>query len=326
VRPISSPPDDTASRSLSGVPNDDNTAIAMIAMGENSPKSFVAERCIRSVRVRGKFNGLVVLFTDHFGYETYQKNLMKTDNNTIVVLGLDEDLQPTLSTTISEQDVGVGGETTTTREVPRKYAQRSMVYKRFKTLHSKYMQRLGKDDTIRFVLYIDIDNLIGAPLSDFFHEYHEMVQAEYKNRTALTDVAQAISFASFFRDTHLRSKMHGGIIMYDCQFETGCTHGWRWEMDHFWHRSDQNMLLRVLNKTWSKASSTSETIPLDDVMPKCYAFALPPQHLQFATRRLFKSAADELPSVQHLNQQTQQTKKKRKRGPPVFPTFMHLTN
>jgi hypothetical protein len=275
------------------------------------------------------------LFTDQFGYENYSQSLSKTDNNTIVVMGHEEDLLPTMnvSTTTTTTTAAAAaaaaenGSEEYEKVIPRKYKQRSMVFKRFKTLHSKYLDELGRPpDDVRFVLYIDIDNLIGAPLSKFFQEYYDLVQTEYLNSVNSTSTTKTdISFAGFFRDTHLRSKMHSGIIMYDRQHESGCTESWRWEMDHFSHGSDQVMLLRVLNQTWSDPSpGTHETKPLtnEGKFNKCIAFVLPPHHLQFASRRLFRSAAEDLPSSNSNNTK----KRKKKNRPPAFPTFMHLTS
>ena len=311
------------------VPNDENTVVTLVSMGPKAGGSFMVELCIRSIRVRGKFYGLVILFTDQFGYDQYSESLSKTDNNTIVVMGHEEDLLPMMnvSTTTAASASAENGSAKYDEVIPRKYKQRSMVFKRFKTLHSKYLDELGRHpDDVRFVLYIDIDNLIGAPLSKFFQDYYDLVQSEYFNSTTSTSTKKTdISFAGFFRDRHLRSKMHSGIIMYDRQHESGCTESWRWEMDHFSHGSDQVMLLRVLNQTWSDPSpGTHETKPPTDEgkFNKCIAFVLPPHHLQFASKRLFRSAAEELPSSNPTNTK----KRKKKNRPPAFPTFMHLTS
>lgn len=44
--------------------NDSNRAIALISFGEAASESTLLERCILSIRRRGKFNGQVIVITD----------------------------------------------------------------------------------------------------------------------------------------------------------------------------------------------------------------------------------------------------------------------
>lgn len=287
--------------------------------------TYVVERCIRSIRLRGQFRGPIFLFTDEVGSTIYNHSMGWDKDNTFIVQGWDEDLHPT--TTMA---AGVVTSLTDTngnnidhqtqndhhqrpQQQPKKYAQQKMIYKRFKTHHFKYIDALlsndnkeGGDsstDNIRYVLYVDVDNMIGAPLAQFFHDYnkaildqYEVWQRQYHPESPMNAKQQSqpqqpdFSFMSMFRDTHLKGKMHSGVILYDRYFERRCTDGWRYEMDTYWHSSDQTMLLRVLGNF---------------TQYRCLAMALPSKHLAFASKRL----------IRH-----------RPEGKETLPTFMHITN
>ena len=197
------------------MPDNGNTVISLVSMGR-LVNTYLVERCIRSIRRRGLFSGNILVFTDEIGYERYQKSVLPWDNRTKIVSGRDEDMNP--------RDP--------INETSKKYAQETMIFKRFKTHHSKYIAGdIDLADSIRYVMYVDVDNIIGAPLSDFFLTYSNGVASEYQrafdkhqkwkhNMTAtLGKVRNGITpdddnshdgfgFISMFRDTHLRGKMH----------------------------------------------------------------------------------------------------------------------
>ena len=281
---------------LATIPNDNNTAITLVAMG-GLVDTFLAERCIRSIRQRGKFFGPIMLFTDGDSHKRFQETIPFMDNRTIIIQGRDEDLYP------REKN-----------ETLKKYAQRSMVFKRFKTHHSKYIEAdPNLSDSIRFVVYVDVDNIIGSPMDIFFQEYTKMVADRYpramdfhrnftstqKSATDKSKKNDGFGFMGMFRDRHLKSKMHGGILLYDRAFETQCVNAWRNEMDTYWDSSDQIMFLRVLG---------------DYDRYQCTVFDLPRDRMNFATKGIMRDAMEE------------RLGKRPKRYKPIqFPTFIHVT-
>ena len=213
----------TLPRLLSTIPNDNNTAITLVAMG-GLVETYMAERCIRSIRQRGLFFGPIMLFTDSDGYKQYQETIPFMDNRTTIINSREEDLYPR-----EETKEGQGKNQTPPL---KKYAQRSMVFKRFKTHHSKYIEAdPNLKDSIRFVMYVDVDNIIGSPMEIFFQEYAKMVADKYpvavdfhrnftltggnntEQLTPKTDnsTQNDFGFMSMFRDRHLKGKMHGYV-------------------------------------------------------------------------------------------------------------------
>lgn len=200
---------------LSTVPSNNNTVVSLISMGRLRD-TFLVERCIRSIRRKGLFSGTILVFTDEIGYERYQKSVLPWDNRTKIIRGRDEDLHP--------KDPSKG--------TPIKYAQETMIFKRFKTHHSKYItEDPTLADSIRYVLYMDVDNIVGDKLDSFLKAYSKDVTNEYQeafhkhemwkqNITAVRDNVKSFGemnnhdgfgFIGMFRDKHLRGKMHGYV-------------------------------------------------------------------------------------------------------------------
>ena len=170
---------------LSVIPNDNNTVISLVSIG-GLVETFTVQRCIRSIRKRGMFTGHIILFTDNDGNKRYQDTILFLDNQTIVIHGREEDLYP--------REQSNNGQGMNQTEPPlKKYAQKSIVFKRFKTLHSKYIARyLALSDSIWFVVYVDVDNIIGSRMDIFFEDYTRMVADGYQ---------KAISFHRNFTST-----------------------------------------------------------------------------------------------------------------------------
>jgi len=308
-----SPPVSDLSALLSVTPNANNTAISLVSMGR-FVDTFLVERCILSIRRRGLFSGYVIVFTDDVGYKRYQQTLLPWDNRTLIVQGHQEDMDP-------REEPSKDGTRSNQNEPKRiKYAQRTMVFKRFKTHHSKYIKEYPDlSNSIRYVLYADVDNIFGSPMDIFFEDYTTLVTEEYQkaanvhlnitlNATESPEESAAdrnnsslygFGFVSMFRDKHLRSKMHGGIVMYDRIFEEQCVNGWRNEMDTFWDYSDQTMFLRVLD---------------DYNRYRCTVFDFPSHHMSFATKAIMTDAMEE-----------RQGRRPKRKKPLKFPTFIHVT-
>jgi hypothetical protein len=272
--------------SLQIVPHNDNTVITIVSIGKLVDR-FSLEECIRSIRKRGRFTGYILVFTDSKGVTAYRQS-MRWDPKTKLVKGWEEDMQPMENVTRILGDGSLRIE-----QRPIQYAQNTMIFKRFKTHHRKYVEAdPDLANTTRFILYVDVDIVISNPLDMFFQDYVGMVQSEHldwmNNLTDIIDQPREFSFISMFRDKHLKSKMHGGIILFDLWHENGCSSAWRKEMDEFWHVSDQIMMLNVIGNYSSY---------------HCRVFALPQQHFNFANKR----------TMEH-------------RTPKNLPTFVHVTD
>jgi hypothetical protein len=276
---------------LQELPNSNNTVIAIISMGKLVEK-YLLERCIRSLRVRGDFQGYIMVFTDETGYQTYQRS-MAWDPKTKVMLGWKEDMIPMINVTISENEKGKGNGTPfRTAQKPIEYAQKTMIFKRFKTHHAKYVASDPElvSANIRYVLYVDVDIVVTNSLSGFFHDYGDMVLREYNqwaSKLRTQHLSTDFGFFSLFVDRHLKGKMHTGIILSDLKFHDKCAESWRKEMDEFYHKSDQVMLLNVIGNYSTYG---------------CKAFELPAHHFSFANKRIMEQ-----------------------RKPSSLPTFVHIT-
>jgi len=148
--------------------------------------------------------GTILLFTDNIGYQRYQRSILPWDNRTRIIEGRNEDFHP-----IEEIEEENEKNVTTSSVRPKKYAQETMIFKRFKTHHAKYISEdpALADSSIRYVLYVDVDNIIGAPLSVFFQDYVRTATDEVE-QISKNNSDHDFSFVSMFRDKHLRGMMH----------------------------------------------------------------------------------------------------------------------
>lgn len=229
-------------------PDNDNTAIVIIAMGGAS-KSWIAERCIWSIRHGGNFTGPILLLTDGEGYGRYHNRSLLIqssgdDSRTFIIQGRPNDFDP----------VTDGGQKI-------KYLNQAMIYKRFKTLTWTYLE-LAADSSgvldsfnIRYILYLDVDNIVTKPLSRFFDDYYSKVKEDYQivlqNLTEDDNdphLPYPFSFVSMWRDPGDFQFWQSGQIMLDRQHSLGCEDAWRNEMDtNQTHGMDQPLLMNVVN-------------------------------------------------------------------------------
>lgn len=175
-------------------PNANNTVISIISMGNMATKTFDVQRCIRSLRRRGMFTGTIMVFTDIDGYKRYQETIPSWDNQTIIVEGRDEDLHPRNQ---------ANGELIKYKRIP-------MIFKRFKMHHSKYFPEYLPPDmleSVRFVAYLDGDNMIGSRLDAFFQDYVRLVTVAYPKAAAFHRNATSstgdggFGFTAMFKDS-----------------------------------------------------------------------------------------------------------------------------
>ena len=170
-------------------PNDTNTAIILIAMGSKVVNdTWLTERCVRSIRMGGQYNGYIIIITDKEGYNKYTETLLggntnNNNNNKVIIMETKtEDISPK-----NENGSNI-----------RYYKKRThMLYKRYKTLALKYLEYAFEFDNdnnknnnnsssstsstnkiIEHVLYLDVDNIVARPLSIFFNDYYNSINIQ----------------------------------------------------------------------------------------------------------------------------------------------------
>jgi hypothetical protein len=196
--------------SLYTTPTDDNTLITLIAMGLPADM-YLTERCVRSIRARGNFTGYIMIFTNHM--ERYQKSLSDHDDKIVLVQGKPEDVRPTYANGTC---------------IP--YSKHTMKYKRYKTLASKYLQEDPRLNTnIRYVMYLDIDNVVTNPLQNLFRDYQDKVNRDYAQTGAAS--LSGHSLVSFWMDPGTTHMMQGGQFLVERYHGQPCLDAWRDEMD-----------------------------------------------------------------------------------------------
>lgn len=211
-------------------PDNDNTALALVAM-DAATEGYIAERAVRSIRARGEFTGYIMLFTDRAGFLKYNHTL-RWDPKTIIIEGLPEDLTP------RKED---GSKI--------KYRRHTMVYKRFKTLPFKYLDRDNRFDQVRYVLYLDVDSIVANKLSAFFDDYFVKMTDDYDAAKRIVGGhGREFSYWSFWKDPGAKFQLwQGGQIMHDRQHSKGCQDAWRDQMDTVWRGMDQPLLMNMVN-------------------------------------------------------------------------------
>jgi len=176
--------------------NDLNRAIALISFGEAASESTLLERCILSIRRRGKFNGQVIVITDA-PEDRYDSEF---DRNVTVLQA-------------KEDDIRYGY-----------YVDDGMKYKRFKTLVIDYMNTVPELDNIDWLYYLDIDMMIGAPFIDFVKELHD--------RYNIDNDSDATPSLHMFQDPHgSKFKVNSGFIIINRHTSNRCLEAWRDEID-----------------------------------------------------------------------------------------------
>jgi hypothetical protein len=189
--------DDDDDSILISRPNDDNTAIILVAMGNAIVNNtWLTERCVRSIRKGGQYNGYIIIITDKEGYIKYTETLVSSgggdsvnnnnNNKVIVIETKNEDISP--KNKKNGSDI-------------RYYKKRThMLYKRYKTLAIKYLeyalfefdnnnnnndnnnvsqqQRRSSSEKIEHALYLDVDNIVAQPLSIFFNDYYNSINIQ----------------------------------------------------------------------------------------------------------------------------------------------------
>lgn len=271
-------------------PNDNNTAIVLIAMGFVSDL-WLTERCLRSIRIGGNFQGTVLVITDKKGFEKYNHTLRGAaynNNNTnengsdrvVVVKTRKKDTSPNVES-------GVGSQYFKKR--------RKMLYKRYKTLILEYLENAFLDNPENFperpmhALYLDVDNIVAKPLSTLFDDYFNSIQLQWADAHSMvsqkqkqlllssndtsensTEPSKDLSFFSMWRDPHMKNSKktdflwQSGQIMLSTEHSGRCLETWRYEMDHTKHMMDQALLFNVYERDFIEHRCLFFELPFGD--------------------------------------------------------------
>ncbi len=119
-----------------------------------------------------------------------------------------------------------------------------MKYKRFKTLLLDYVDTVPELDSVKFVYYMDIDMLMGAP----FYDLIDGLNTEYGIETPDIDEEATSSKLYFFRDPNSKTfYVNSGFMILHRHNSQRCLELWRKEMDsHPRYRFDQQSLNLVV--------------------------------------------------------------------------------
>jgi hypothetical protein len=252
----------------------DNTVVTLISTGY-AHKTFVLERCVRSLRTSGHFAGPILVLTDQNGVKRYRSTLLRHDPNIILVTPKDRDMTPRSSSSSSSTKNGGNRNGNGNGEVIR-YAQTRMIYKRFKTLLPEYLDDHPSLLRHRYILYMDIDNVVADKIEHLLESF----ETAWENITSISKSSSSSSSSSFvaqFQDPGQHDPVwHTGVILMDRYRSRHCLRLWRHTMDT---RPDipldQQLWLKTLNESSSSSTSSCTVVPL----PVRHNFAFPDQQL-----------------------------------------------
>lgn len=254
-------------------PHSNNTVICLVAM-DNARKTYLTERCVRSIRSRGNFTGYILVFTDVKGFAHYGYTL-SWDAKVIVIQGRAEDLKP--------RRVEDGK--------PIEYTKHTMVFRRFKTLPFKYIDADPRfPPTISYVLYLDVDNVVSNPLGIFFQDYYEKIRNDLL-QIGMTKSLSNHSYISFWVDpVEERDHLQGGQFMVERTHGQGCLDAWKHQMDTVPSDRDQPLLMNVA-KNVNQYGCIVSLLP-DEPREK---------HFNMLEPKIIVSPADQYPTIVHIS-------------------------
>jgi hypothetical protein len=218
--------------------NDEDWLIGMISMGKVARDDYYAERCVRSIRVRGNYHGYILIVTDAYGKQKYDQTFL-SDDKVVVLQARDEDLKPSVTTITNNNH---------TKKELIPYKDGKMKFKRFKTLLWDYSEQDERLTATKHLLYIDIDIVIGNDLHPFFDWYQTSLTYFIESTLDNNNNNNANSFISMFRDNKNQTIRHGGLLVFDRNYSSGCLNAWRSRMDDDGHiiDRDQKLFMQVV--------------------------------------------------------------------------------
>mmetsp|Transcript_20970 Transcript_20970/g.42815 ORF Transcript_20970/g.42815 Transcript_20970/m.42815 type:complete len:487 (-) Transcript_20970:96-1556(-) len=209
--------------------HDNDRAIYLISMGEKAEDISLIQRCLISIRRKGKWRGYVIVLTNVKYQQMYQDKLgtidsyLYGDDSHIVVLHPTmEHLQDTLAN--AKRD--------------------SMKIKRFKTRALDVLDQDSRLADVEMLIYLDIDIVVGRDINSFLnyarkrynygatydHEQHNDVgNSSSSNSVTKVGVDEKESRIYLFEDMNM--PLHGGITLVERGSSEYCLEKWRSEQD-----------------------------------------------------------------------------------------------
>ncbi|KAL7551211.1 hypothetical protein ACHAWF_014425 [Thalassiosira exigua] len=224
-------PDATNSESLSAT-----AAIAMISIGTSEKQTKLTRRCIRSIRKAGKYSGHILLVTD-------SKELAKTvqGDDKVEIFPVDPE-----TVIFDRKDQWKKGN-----------VKISAASKRFKMRLLDMMDSKKKLAGYKWLLYVDIDVVIGKPLKYFF----DYVQQRTLGHSRSVDKM----FSSYLLHFHEEKKWkgdtqcaHGGIFLLNRQKSRHCLSLWEKAFRSGEHHMDQSALAEVVCNSTAPQNATTQ--------------------------------------------------------------------
>ena len=197
--------------------NEDTTVIAMISFGNATMQNHV-QRCLRSVRARGQWNGRVVIITD--SPQNY-RDLVSKDPLVYLITPPRKDWE----------------------EMPS-FPSEKLKFKRFKTFLIDYMTADSRLQDAGHILYLDVDVIVGKPVVPWMKN---MWTIGYQRRSARK--RKDMSFLYMFGTGNGGKTAHSGVMLLHTKLSNGCLMTWRKYLDRLGLTNSRDQYaLRMMRK------------------------------------------------------------------------------
>jgi hypothetical protein len=239
----------------------DTFAVAMIATGSASNNRNV-ERCVQSLRRRGRYDGRVVVITDRL--ERFA-SLEEFDDQLTVLRIEKSHLNHNL--------------------------QQKMPYKRLKSEVLELMDTRSDLDGYTHVVYIDIDIVIGDRLDDFFGYVEQRVKRA-EEKFVVQAGEQKKSFMMMFEEQgggaekeHHKNQLiwHSGVTVFHREHSRECLQIWQSVIDSNKFARDQSCLYYMYYKN-KEMRDRCEIVQMDD---KAYFYIPTEETMKLGTSAVF---------------------------------------
>ena len=232
-----SPPPPEAEAATTAPPSlvylDDPTfAIAMIALGEEMVTSSIFEHSVQSIRRRGLYCGPILILTDIVNNATTAESKAQRFDD------------------MTQNDPNIHPIYVESRPT-------NMMIKRYKMELLDILDERSEYDAITYLLYIDVDIMVGEPLNSFLGYVHGMT-------TMLSQPSRASRYQSYMlmfeeqgtgpemqrvrRNGSSNTVFHGGVIVLNRKLSRGCLNAWQSLFDdtELFPTRDQTALYHML--------------------------------------------------------------------------------
>ena len=178
-------------------------AIVLLSMGPGAAESTLVERCLISIRSRGRFLGPILLLTDapagRFAV------LTKEDEQLVLMHPLLPDWNFAL--------------------------KRDLPYKRFKTYILSYLERDDRLQHVTLAYYLDFDLVVGQDLQLWFDHVESQYLSQRPTRSDGKMESPSLASSEFVLFEGNFSPLQGGQFVVQKGRSEGCLERWRSYMD-----------------------------------------------------------------------------------------------